>query len=152
MKGKGFSQKQEKLVTLMAENVRQEKPLPIGAMMRKAGYAKSTSEHPHTIVKSNHFLELLERHGVTDRRIATVIKDGLFAKDGKKKDHNVRYRFVNLACQLKGHLKEGDNGGLESITQMVEGLKKFDIEFLLVIKNKLQTTTPAQEPIDAIKG
>ncbi len=134
--------KQEKLIQKISENARLDKPRSMGNLLLDAGYSKTTALKPSVIVKTNNFIELLERSGVTDKRIAKVVRDGLYAMNGKKADHHTRHNFVKTACQLKGHLKEADNGGLESIGQLVASLKGVDVQVLMIIKSKLHTSEP----------
>lgn len=136
--------KQEKLVQKIAENIRLDKPRSMGALMLESGYAKGTAIRPSVITKTNNFIELLEKNGVTDKRICNAVKGALVAMNGRKADHTIRLQAARFGAQLKGHLKEADNGGLESIGQLVASLKGVDVQVLMVIKSKLHTS----EPID----
>lgn len=137
--------KQMALIEKIAVNTRSGTPKAIGPLMREVGYSKHTANHPDRIIKTNNFIELLERNGVTDKRISNAVRGALLAMNGKKADHSIRLKAADMACRLKGHLKDSDNGGMDSIGALVSSLKEVDVQVLLIMKNKIHAQS---EPID----
>ena len=52
--------KQIKAAKKMSENVRKQKPEPVGKVLKKAGYSETSSKKPKRIVQSKGFTELME--------------------------------------------------------------------------------------------
>lgn len=67
-------------------------------------------------------LKALERAGVSDDGIAGVIAKGLKAKKTDKEDHVVRERFVRLACNLRGDIREEQSSGPTNILVLLDGI------------------------------
>ena len=101
--------------------------------MLEAGYAESTAMHKASAKIAElapTIQDLMDQHGLTDDRLIEVLEDGLNAKkviscnviapsgNGMKdadsmtkdfvdvEDHAVRYRYLEAALKLKGHLRE----------------------------------------------
>lgn len=54
--------KQQKAFTILSENIRNPKPIPLGQIMLKAGYSIEVSKKPALVTKSKGFQELLEEN------------------------------------------------------------------------------------------
>lgn len=98
-----------KTVAIMAE-----KGSSYGSAMREAGYSEAVALSPSKITRSEAFQALMEEVGVSDRRIAEVLRDGLGATKtviigqgdqamaDQVDDHTTRHRYLETALRLKG--------------------------------------------------
>lgn len=137
--------KQEKLAIKYAENLRSHNPKGVTELMRESGYSETTARtHQKIVTESKNFIELLNKYGASDKRIATVLGQGLSAKNGKKIDHTVRARFAELTMRAKGLLKESGSSELTSLANFLDNMKDFNFEVLIAIKQKITNI----EPID----
>ena len=75
-----------------------------------AGYSpRSAHVTGHEILKKHksEFVEILEKAGVSDEKLAAVIVDGLDAwkrtECGEDKDYAVRHKYVETCLDIKGH-------------------------------------------------
>jgi hypothetical protein len=122
--------KQIKAVKLISDNLRRDKPEPIGKLLRKSGYTKSVSESPELVTKSKGFIELLEENGVTDDALAKVMNRGLKAKsrkywkdeEGKTRvtvedDLTVQHKFLETAIKVKGYTQDNSGGTYNTFIQ-----------------------------------
>ena len=99
------------------------KNLSLGMTQReaaiKAGYSKKSadsiaSQKIKEIKVAGSFCEILDKHGVTDDAIASVISEGIKAKrhvmvgDDVKElpDWIARHKFSDSALKVKGHLRD----------------------------------------------
>lgn len=86
--------------------------------MIKAGYTPASAKNPKNLTGSQSFLEIMEKHGITDDKITQVLNEGLAATKtiamGKDEDafvdvqpdYMVRHKYLETALRLKGHSKE----------------------------------------------
>lgn len=130
--------KQIKAAQAISENIRSDTPKPTGQILKEVGYSKSISEKPALVTRSQGFIELLEKAGVTDDKLATVINEGLNATKvmviGKESsesfvdvqpDHPTRHKFLETSLKLKGHItKESNNSNFIQINNTLKS--KYD--------------------------
>ena len=115
--------KQQKAVAKISENIRKDKPEPIGKILKDVGYSDSISESPTFVTRSQGFIELLEKAGVTDDKLAKVLDEGLTASKtvvmGKdsgdsfvdiQPDHVTRHKYLETGLRLKGYGGKDDKG------------------------------------------
>ena len=74
--------------------------------MLKAGYSEATAKNPQALTTNETFLALLEKHGVTDKKIAATIQSGLDAEKQGEPDHAVRHKYVETSLKLKGYTEK----------------------------------------------
>ncbi len=60
------TEKQKKAAEKMSENIRKEKPDPVGKVLQEAGYSESVSESPQRVTESKGFIELMDEMGLSD--------------------------------------------------------------------------------------
>lgn len=115
------TQRQIKAVAKISENLRKDKPEPIGKILKDVGYSDSVSESPTFVTRSQGFIELLEKAGVTDDKLAKVLDEGLNASKavvmGKESsesfvdiqpDYAIRHKYLETGLRLKGHGNKED--------------------------------------------
>lgn len=90
------------------------------AAAEAAGYAPSHAiERANNVLRRRPIVERLEKHGVTDDKLAGLIAKGLDANhplaDGDKPDWHARHKFVQEANKLK------DNYPATKVKQEMEG-------------------------------
>lgn len=130
--GKTPTPKQQKAAELISENIRKDKPEPIGKILKAAGYSDSISEKPAFVTRSQGFIELLEKAGVTDDKLAKVLDEGLTAsravvmgKDSGdsfvdiQPDHAVRHKYLETGLRLKGYGGNKDDRGVNNFIQVI---------------------------------
>lgn len=113
--GRTPTPKQKKAAELISENVRKDKPAPIGQILKQAGYSESISEKPALVTRSQGFRDLLEKAGVTDDKLGRVLNEGLAATKavvmGKESsesfvdiqpDYAIRHKYLETALKVKG--------------------------------------------------
>lgn len=75
--------------------------------MIKAGYAKNTAKNPAlNLTRRIPFNEIMEKHGITDDKLAEKLDEGLGATNKGDPDYSVRHKYVETSLRLKGHDKE----------------------------------------------
>lgn len=97
----------------------------VSKAMQKAGYAKTTSRNPQQLTRSKTFREIMESIGISDKKIAERLNEGLDATTaiktervegvGKNRlkteelttrpDYLTRHRYLETSLKLKGHEK-----------------------------------------------
>lgn len=113
--------KQIKASQKILENIGKDKPEPIGKILKDVGYSKNTADTPTLVTRSKGFMELLEKAGVTDDKLAKVLDEGLNASKavvmGRESsesfvdiqpDYPVRHKYLETALRLKGHGSKDD--------------------------------------------
>lgn len=106
----------------------------VSVAMAKAGYAPSVSKNPMQLTKSKSFIEVLEKAGITDVRLAQVLREGLEATklegNTRVKDFGIVHKYMETGLKLKGHSKETPTnntviipiyGGLSTTDNTVQG-------------------------------
>lgn len=113
--------KQKKLVKKISENLRKPgKTKPMGKLMREAGYSKSQSEHPKSIVTSKSFIDLLDQAGATDEVMAAQLTRGIKKKGEKYFDYIVRHKYLESGLKLKKHLNPLGEEAKEAFAQFIQ--------------------------------
>jgi len=128
--------KQIKAAERILENIGKDKPEPIGKILQEVGYSKNTSETPTLVTESQGFIELLEKAGVTDDKLAKVLDEGLNATKavvmGKESsesfvdvqpDYAIRHKYLETGLKIKGHTKTGETAGTYNFTQINNEIK-----------------------------
>lgn len=104
--------------------------MKISPAMREAGYTDATAKNPKNLTKSPYFIDIMEKHGLTDTVLAQTMKEGLQATSkrgiGYKKDFHVvdepdyatRHKYLSTALKLKGYTQPENSNNTE-LTGMV---------------------------------
>lgn len=87
--------------------------------MLKAGYRENVADNPKNLTETKVFKDTLEKLGISDEKLATVLGEGLEATKpivmGIKSeesfvdvipDHPTRHKFLETALKLKGYSKD----------------------------------------------
>lgn len=97
--------RQIKAAKLISENLSADKPKPVGALLKEAGYSDNQAARPSDITQSVGFQKILEDAGVTDEKLSKVLDDGLSATDKNgQPDYSVRHKYLETGVKLKGHV------------------------------------------------
>jgi len=96
--------KQKRAAMLIVENHLSSKPITLGKILIQAGYSHSVATHPSQVLRSPTFIQILEDAGITDYKIADVMREGLAASKKGEADHNTRHKFLDTALRVKGKL------------------------------------------------
>ena len=119
--------KQKKLLKKISENLGNQASKPIGTMMREVGYSESTSKTPSRVTQSKGFVELLEKAGISDSKIAKRLNEGLdalkYAGKLELPDMYARHRYLITALELKGHIKKEGIAQEAKVINVVYGHK-----------------------------
>lgn len=89
----------------------------VASALRKAGYSEAIVKNPQKVTQSLGFTEVLETMGISEARLAQVLKEGLSAtklvatgKDGVddsflniQPDFAVRHRYLETGLRLLGY-------------------------------------------------
>jgi hypothetical protein len=91
----------------------------VSKAMRKAGYAKATSRNPDHLTKSIAFTEVMEKVGISDKKLAQKLNEGLDATKtivmGTKSEESfvdvqpdflTRHRYLETTLKIKGHMRD----------------------------------------------
>jgi hypothetical protein len=117
--------RQSKAAILLSENINAEKPRSTGEILKEAGYSDSTAQRSTQVIQSEGFQAVLEMAGISDKRLAATINDGLDAQNylktervegiGKNRlkteeiitipDLNTRHKYLETSLRLKGYGK-----------------------------------------------
>jgi len=97
----------------------------VSKAMKKAGYTEASAKNPQYLTKSQSFLEIMEKYGITDDKLSTVLNEGLTATKavvmGKEStesfvdvqpDFAIRHKYLETALKLKGHTKESTTNNI----------------------------------------
>jgi hypothetical protein len=114
--------KQRKAGELLVENSRKDHPDPLGTVLLNAGYSKATAIKPTQVTRSEGFIQLMDKVGATDEKLARVLNEGLEATKavvmGMKSDesfvdiqpdHPTRHKYLETGLRLKGFGKEASS-------------------------------------------
>ena len=122
--------KQKKLAKKLSENISAngKRTKSMGKMMLESGYSHSTSHRPSQVLKSNTFIKLLGKAGISDKLLAKKLMEGINAtkviscnvfikdKDGncsqkdaggntndfiEVEDYGIRHRYLLTVLELK---------------------------------------------------
>lgn len=95
--------------------------------MRKAGYSDASVKNSHRLTRQKGFIEVLERAGVTEDKLAEVLSGGLDAKTEKgKADHAVRHRYLETGLKARRLITNDNNQ--QQVNPIAVILAKFGIE------------------------
>jgi hypothetical protein len=113
------TEKQKKAIAILAENGGN-----VSKAMREAGYSPISAATPKKLTTSQAFQEFMIKSGITDEKLANVLKDGLEANKtivmGKESsesfvdiqpDHPTRHKFLETALKIKGIGRDADASG-----------------------------------------
>jgi len=97
----------------------------VSKAMKKAGYTEASAKNPRNLTKSQSFIEIMEKHGITDDKLSTVLNEGLAATKavvmGTKSEESfvdiqpdfaIRHKYLETALKLKGHTKESTTNNI----------------------------------------
>lgn len=119
--------KQQKALAKIVENGGN-----VSKAMRDVGYSVNTAKTPQKLTESKAFIEYMEKAGVTDEKLTTVIKEGLDArkavvmgKDSQESfvdvqpDYAVRHKYLETALRVKGIGQDKGNTNIQNFGQMI---------------------------------
>jgi hypothetical protein len=84
-------------------------------LMLKSGYSEITAKEPHKILQGKGFQELMTNYGVTDKKLATRLNEGLDANKKDEIDYSTRHKYLETALELKGLKDKGFKNQLNVI-------------------------------------
>lgn len=114
----------KKAFKAVVENETSDKPRPMGEILLEAGYSKSTSLRPNTVINSVSFQTLMDKAGITDEMLSSKLKEGLeadkpYGKQGDiHPDYATRHKYLETGLKLKGIQKTSEASGTTNITQI----------------------------------
>lgn len=103
------TERQKKAFTKVLENGGN-----VSKAMKESGYSDAMAKNPQKLTQSQAFQKFMEDAGVTNQKLADVLKDGLNASKtivmGKEEDsfvdiqpdHPTRHKFLETALKIKG--------------------------------------------------
>lgn len=119
--------KQQKALAKIVENGGN-----VSKAMRDVGYSVNTAKTPQKLTESKAFIEYMEKAGVTDEKLTTVIKEGLDArkavvmgKDSQESfvdvqpDYAVRHKYLETALRVKGIGQDKGSTNIQNFGQMI---------------------------------
>lgn len=119
--------KQQKALAKIVENGGN-----VSKAMRDVGYSVNTAKTPQKLTESKAFIEYMEKAGVTDEKLTTVIKEGLDArkavvmgKDSQESfvdvqpDYAVRHKYLETALRVKGIGQDKGSTYIQNFGQMI---------------------------------
>lgn len=121
--------KQIKAAKKISENIRNDKPKPMGEVLQDAGYAESTSKRPSQVTTSKGFTELLEEM-LPDEDVLEAHQQLL---QSTRIDHMVFpvYRDPEADIPEEGDLSEEQEKRLNNPVSGGESLSDKDIEDMM---------------------
>lgn len=113
----------------------------VSKAMKESGYSDAMAKNPQKLTQSQAFQHYMEQSGVTDKKLADVLKDGLEANKtivmGKESsesfvdiqpDHPTRHKYLETALKIKGIGKDdGNNLALHFHSHQAEQKAKYDL-------------------------
>jgi hypothetical protein len=128
---------------LLAKQIADGKNIPMKDMMINAGYSERTAwGSGQRTIHSMGFVQLLDEMGCSDKRIAKALKAGLEAKNGRKADLLMRHRYLETIMKAKNLISATDNNPMSGLSEFIEGLKGFQVDVLIAIKQRLNNSEP----------
>ena len=97
------TQKQQLVFSMLSENIRSGNVKPIGQVLLDAGYSQSVANSPTRVTHTKGFQELLEEY-LPDNLLLDALTQDIKNKPGN------RHRELTLALQIKGKLKQAEDG------------------------------------------
>ena len=115
------TERQKKALELIVESHGKK---AVSKAMVEAGYSPISAKNPINLTKSQYFQEVMERAGVDDVKLVSVLKEGLEAnkvivmgKDSAESfvdiqpDHPTRHKFLETSLKIKGIGKDVEPAG-----------------------------------------
>lgn len=113
--------KQRKLVRAISDNIRKPGPAKsIKKLMIDVGYSKTQASKPAAIIESKNFLDLLEKHGVSDNQLAKVAAEGLNLQGTGNGRMMIKHKFLETGLKLRKHLTPGGEELADAFRQMIQ--------------------------------
>lgn len=119
--------KQQKALAKIVENGGN-----VSKAMRDVGYSANTAKTPQKLTESKAFIEYMEKAGVTDEKLTTVIREGLDASKavvmGKESqesfvdvqpDYAIRHKYLETALRVKGIGQDKGSTNIQNFGQMI---------------------------------
>lgn len=126
------TEKQKKAIAKVLENGGN-----VSKAMKESDYSDAMAKNPQKLTQSKAFQQYMQKAGVTDERLVSVIKEGLEAnkvivmgKDSSESfvdiqpDHPTRHKFLETALKIKGVSRDVDSGGNTFIFNKGDLVKK----------------------------
>jgi len=113
--------RQQRLARIITDNLTAIKPMTQKDMLLKAGYSLSTAHAAPMVMKNAGIQRLLRQSGISDKLVATKLREGLDAtslhgKDAiEHPDFNARHKYLNTALELKGMINQPKNNNKTNI-------------------------------------
>lgn len=110
-----------------------------GEAMRIAGYSKHTASKPSNMTRSQGFMALMDKMGISDKKLAEKLEEGLDATRavvmGSKEDSfvdiqpdfQVRHKYLETGLRLKGLGKEAPSINIGFHMKSDEQRKVYDL-------------------------
>lgn len=105
----------------------------VSKAMKDAGYSVATAKTPQKLTQSQAFQKYMEKAGVTDEKLVSVLKEGLEASKaivmGKdsgdsfvdiQPDHPTRHKFLETSLKIKGIGKEAGSDNTNTFVQVIK--------------------------------
>jgi hypothetical protein len=78
----------------------------VSKAMTKAGYKPAYAKNPQQLTRTKSFIDILEKAGVSDKKLAQRLNEGLDATNKDGKDFNIIHKYIETNLRLKGHSKD----------------------------------------------
>lgn len=115
------SQKQKKATALVLQGQ------SVSSAMLEAGYTPASAKNPKNLTQTKYFIDIMEKHGVTDDKIAKVLDEGLGAVKNGEADYSTRHKYMETALKVK-KLTEGEEKGGGDITINIINYSRDEID------------------------
>ena len=116
------TEKQKKALAKVLENGGN-----VSKAMKESGYSDAMAKNPQKLTQSQAFQQYMQKAGVTDERLVSVIKEGLEAnkvivmgKDSSESfvdiqpDHPTRHKFLETALKIKGIGRDSEGNNIQT--------------------------------------
>ena len=116
------TEKQKKALAKVLENGGN-----VSKAMKESGYSDAMAKNPQKLTQSQAFQQYMQKAGVTDERLVSVIKEGLEAnkvivmgKDSSESfvdiqpDHPTRHKFLETSLKIKGIGRDGEGNNIQT--------------------------------------
>lgn len=116
------TEKQKKAIAKVLENGGN-----VSKAMKESDYSDAMAKNPQKLTQSKAFQQYMQKAGVTDERLVSVIKEGLEAnkvivmgKDSSESfvdiqpDHPTRHKFLETALKIKGIGRDSEGNNIQT--------------------------------------
>ena len=116
------TEKQKKALAKVLENGGN-----VSKAMKESDYSDAMAKNPQKLTQSQAFQQYMQKAGVTDERLVSVIKEGLEAnkvivmgKDSSESfvdiqpDHPTRHKFLETALKIKGIGRDSEGNNIQT--------------------------------------